>query len=513
MNVVAAENAIVKGLAEDGGLFTPLDFNVRLILDDIKNKSYKEIAEMILTNFFDTLDKTKIKNAINIAYDKFGKKEVTPTKKVIGKNGNADLYLELFHGPTSAFKDVALTILPHLLTISYDKLGIDKKVYILCATSGDTVKAALEGFKDVNNTYITVFYPKNSVSKIQELQMLTTTGNNTNVVSVNGNFDDCQRIVKKLMKENDALLKNKNVLFSSANSINIGRLVPQIVYYIKSYFDLVNANEIKINEKINFSVPTGNFGDILAGYIAKKIGLPIDKLICASNKNNILTDFLNTGVYDARREFYNTNSPSMDIIISSNLERLLFIESGYDDKFIKNIMTELDKNKFYDLNEKYKNVYDNIKKTFVGYYADVDETNATIKKVYDEYNYLIDTHTAVAKVVKDKFVNDENVDQVSRNNKTVILSTASPFKFCKSVYDAINDIDDKNNKSNIDEFEIMNQLENETNNKTKNETKVEAPKNLKILNTLEVLHKDNVDVKDAYDYIKNKIEVLNENKK
>ena len=281
-NVVNAETAIVKGLAEDGGLFTPIDFNSRLILDDIKNKSYKDIAEIILTNFFDTLDKNKIKNAINNAYDKFDTKDVTPTKKVSDKNGNDDFYLELFHGPTSAFKDVALTMLPHLLTISYDKLGINKKVYILCATSGDTGKAALEGFKDVNNTYITVFYPNKSVSKIQELQMNTTTGNNTNVVSVNGNFDDCQKVVKSLMKESDELLKDKNVLFSSANSINIGRLVPQIVYYIKSYFDLVNTNEIKLNEKINFCVPTGNFGDILAGYIAKRIGLPIDKLICAS---------------------------------------------------------------------------------------------------------------------------------------------------------------------------------------------------------------------------------------
>ena len=503
MNAVFAETAIVKGLAEDGGLFTPVDFNLRLILDDIKNKSYKEIAELILTNFFDTLDNNKIKNAINIAYDKFDNRDVTPTKKVTDKNESDDFYLELFHGPTSAFKDVALTILPHLLTISYDKLNINKKIYILCATSGDTGKAALEGFKDVNNTYITVFYPYESVSKIQELQMLTTEGNNTNIVSVNGNFDDCQKVVKNLMKESEELLKDKNVLFSSANSINIGRLVPQIVYYIKSYFDLVNKGDIKINEKINFVVPTGNFGDILAGYIAKRIGLPIDKLICASNKNNILTDFLNTGVYDARRKFYNTNSPSMDIIISSNLERLLFIESGYDDKFIKYIMEELDKNKFYDLNEKYKNVYENIKKTFVGYFADVDETNATIKKVYDEYNYLIDTHTAVAKVAKDKFVNDENIDEASRKNKTVILSTASPYKFCTSVYDAING--NANNYNDIDEFDIMEKLENQTN--------TTAPKNLKNLNSLPILHKDNVDVNDAYNYIKNKIDELNKNVK
>ena len=503
MNAVFAENAIVKGLAEDGGLFTPVDFNLRLILDDIKNKSYKEIAELILTNFFDTLDNNKIKNAINIAYDKFDNRDVTPTKKVTDKNGNDDFYLELFHGPTSAFKDVALTILPHLLTISYDKLNINKKIYILCATSGDTGKAALEGFKDVNNTYITVFYPYESVSKIQELQMLTTEGNNTNIVSINGNFDDCQKVVKNLMKESEELLKDKNVLFSSANSINIGRLVPQIVYYIKSYFDLVNKGDIKINEKINFVVPTGNFGDILAGYIAKRIGLPIDKLICASNKNNILTDFLNTGVYDARRKFYNTNSPSMDIIISSNLERLLFIESGYDDKFIKNIMEELDENKFYDLNEKYKNVYENIKKTFVGYFADEDETKAIIKKVYDGYNYLIDTHTAVAKVAKDKFVNDENIDEASRKNKTVILSTASPYKFCTSVYDAING--NVNNYNNIDEFDIMEKLENQTN--------TISPKNLKNLNSLPILHKDNVDVNDAYDYIKNKIDELNKNVK
>ena len=499
MNVVLAETAIVKGLAEDGGLFTPIDFNSRLILDDIKNKSYKDIAEIILTNFFDTLDKNKIKNAINNAYDKFDTKDVTPTKKVSDKNGNDDFYLELFHGPTSAFKDVALTMLPHLLTISYDKLSINKKVYILCATSGDTGKAALEGFKDVNNTYITVFYPNKSVSKIQELQMSTTTGNNTNVVSVNGNFDDCQKVVKSLMKESDELLKDKNVLFSSANSINIGRLVPQIVYYIKSYFDLVNTNEIKLNEKINFCVPTGNFGDILAGYIAKRIGLPIDKLICASNKNNILTDFLNTGIYDARRKFYNTNSPSMDIIISSNLERLLYIESGYDDKFIKKIMEELDTNKVFDLNKNFKDVYENIKKTFVGYFADVNETNATIKKVYDEYNYLIDTHTAVAKAAKDKFANDENIDETSRKNKTVILSTASPYKFCTSVYNAING--NLNNNTNIDEFEIMTKLENETNTK--------APKNLCSLNTLPILHSDNIDKEEAREYIQNKIDILN----
>ena len=491
MNVVSAETAIVKGLAEDGGLFTPVDFNFRLILDDIKNKSYKEIAELIITNFFDTLDKIKIKNAINIAYDKFDTKDVTPTKKVTDKNGNDDFYLELFHGPTSAFKDVALTMLPHLLTISYDKLNINKKIYVLCATSGDTGKAALEGFKDVNNTYITVFYPYESVSKIQELQMITTTGENTNVVSINGNFDDCQKVVKNLMKESEELLKDKNVLFSSANSIN-------------SYFDLVNNGYIKLNERVNFSVPTGNFGDILAGFFAKRLGLPIDKLICASNKNNILTDFLNTGVYDARREFYNTNSPSMDIIISSNLERLLFIASDYDYKFIKNIMVELDKNKFYDLNDKYKNVYDNIKKTFVGYYADIDETNATIKKVYDEFEYLIDTHTAVAKCVKDKFVNDENIDEVSRKNKTVILSTASPYKFCTSVYDAINASANnnvyKNKDLNIDEFSIMENLEKETNTK--------APKNLSSLNTLKVLHNDNVNKDDAKEYIINKIKDL-----
>ena len=498
INVVAAENAIVKGLAEDGGLFTPLDLNIRLILDDIKNKSYKEIAEMILTHFFDTLDKNKIKNAVNIAYDKFDTKEVTPLKKVIDKNENADYYLELFHGPTSAFKDVALTILPHLLNLSYEKLCIDKKVYILCATSGDTGKAALEGFKDVNNTYITVFYPNNSVSKIQELQMITTTGNNTNVVSINGNFDDCQRVVKNLMKKSETLLKDKKVLFSSANSINIGRLVPQIVYYIKSYFDLVNANEIRINEKINFSVPTGNFGDILVGYIAKKIGLPIDKLICASNKNNILTDFLIFFMYDARREIFNTNSPSMDIIISSNLERLLFIESGYDVEFIKNIMNELDTNKVYDLNKINKDVFLDIKKTFVGYFADIEETNAAIKEVYEDYNYLIDTHTAVAKVAKDKFVNDENIDDSSKKNKTVILSTASPYKFCTSVYAAINGKQDKN----IDEFSIMKNLEKETNTL--------APKNLKVLDTLEILHKDNIDENEAYEYIDNKIKNLND---
>ena len=502
-NVVNAESAIVKGLSSDGGLFTPNKFDKIINVDKLKNMTYKDIAYFIITYFFDTLDKEKIKNAINNAYDKFGDSDVTPTRKVNMKD-EIDYYLELFHGPTSAFKDVALTMLPHLLTISYDKLNIDKLIYILCATSGDTGKSALEGFKDVKNTYITVFYPNNFVSKIQELQMKTTTGKNTNVVSVNGNFDDCQRIVKNLMKESDSILKNKNVLFSSANSINIGRLIPQVVYYIKSYIDLLNNNEIKNNEKINFVVPTGNFGDILAGYIAKKMGLPIDKLICASNKNNILTDFLNTGVYDAKRTFYNTNSPSMDIIISSNLERLLYIESGYDDEFIKKIYKDLENDKKFEID---KNLLNKINETFLGFYADENETNDIIKKVFDESKYLIDTHTAVAKCCKDKFENKK-----MNNNKTVILSTASPYKFCKSVYEAVGaatkDVGaatcrtgKQNASPTNDEFSIMSALEKISN--------TSAPKNLKVLNELPILHKDNVDVGEAENYIAiNKLNVL-----
>lgn len=479
-DIVNEFEAIVKGLSNDGGLYTPvmfksIDIESLYNISKIDNKiSYKKLSSTLLKLFFDDYELTGLESFVNKAYSLFDDEDVTPTSKI-----GDDYLLELYHGPTSAFKDVALTILPYLMTSSYKKLNIEKLIYILCATSGDTGKAALEGFKDVENTYITVFYPKGAVSATQELQMVTTTGSNTNIVSVNANFDECQKIVKECMNNRDEILKDKNVLFSSANSINIGRLIPQVVYYFKSYFDLVNANEIKMGDKINFIVPTGNFGDILAGYFAKKIGLYIDKLVCATNKNDVLDEFLNTGLYNADREFYETISPSMDILISSNLERLLFIESGYDAEYIKQIMTELSDNKKYTLRE---DIFNIIKQTFLSYKCDDENIVNTIKESFEKYNRVIDTHTACAVYAT------WNLKNKLGNNKNVILSTASPYKFSKHVLKAINNSDIE------DDFECMREL-----NKLSN---IKVSSNLINLKTMEILHDINIDVKNGVNYIK-----------
>ncbi len=453
--IVDSKTAIINGLASNGGLYVP--YNIKKI-DDIyklRNLSYKELANQIITIFFCELD---IKDCVNKAYgDNFDTKEITPIKKI-----NGDYFLELYHGPTCAFKDIALQFLPHILIKSNSD---NKPIVILSATSGDTGKAALEGFKDVDNTKICVLYPYKMVSIVQERQMSTTGGNNTEVIAVKGNFDDCQRMVKDIL-ENNGL---EDIHLTSANSINIARLIPQVVYYFKAYFDLLNNNEINKDDKVDYYVPTGNFGDILAGYIAKQLGLPVGKLICASNKNNVLTDFLNDGVYKADREFYNTMEPSIDILVSSNLERLLFLKSK-DDKLVKDLMESLKINKKYKIS---KELLSSIKEDFIGVDAKENEVKEVIKEYFEKYNYLIDPHSAVALVASKK---------VNSNNKKVILSTASPFKFSKDVYKCLTE---EEINDDLKAIEILEDY-----------TKLKAPKSLSVLKNLEVRFKEVIDSKD-----------------
>jgi threonine synthase len=360
--------------------------------------------------------------------------------------------LELWHGPTCAFKDMALQILPYFLTTSIKKLNVDKKVVILVATSGDTGKAALEGFKDVEGTQIMVFYPEDGVSPMQKRQMTTQEGANVGVCAIKGNFDDCQNGVKAIFTDNEVKekLSNGGYMFSSANSINWGRLVPQIVYYVSAYATLVADKEIDLGERINIVVPTGNFGNILAGYYAKKMGVPIDKLICASNVNKVLTDFINTGIYDRNREFYATCSPSMDILISSNLERLLYLVTGEDDALIRDWFGQLATTGRYEVNDAVKAV---LKEEFYGGYCDDADTKKTIKEIYDKYGYTCDTHTAVA--VK---VYEDYKAQTGDDTSTIIASTASPYKFSASVLEAID-----GKVSNIDEYDMVNILNERSN--------------------------------------------------
>lgn len=451
------KTALLQGLSEDGGLFILENLNEKkLNFDSFIEKNYTEIALEVLKIFF-SFDEKKLKTAIEKAYSKFSTPKITPLVEL--KNAHI---LELFYGPTSAFKDVALTLLPYLIQLALE--GSEQKILILTATSGDTGKAALEGFKDVDQTEIIVFYPKNGVSKIQELQMRTQEGENTKVYAIIGNFDDAQTAVKNIFLDENLQKKLGNKKLSSANSINIGRLTPQIVYYIVAYLDLVKNNKIKMGDKINFVVPTGNFGDILAGYYAKKLGLPINKLVCASNKNNVLYDFLTTGKYNKNREFLKTTSPSMDILISSNLERLLYDLSGGDDKYIKSLMEDLNKFGKYTISDK---VFQKLKEQFGAGYASDEETTQIIKKVWEEENYLLDPHTAVAY----KVMLEQNLV-----GTTVVLATASPYKFCSSVAEAIL------GESSSDEFLLMEKLFSTTN--------VKIPENLKNLNKKEVKYSD-----------------------
>jgi threonine synthase len=441
---VTASKAILKGIAEDGGLYVPdyiptIDFNI----DELAKLDYKSLAYLVMSKFFTDFTEAELKACIDKAYDsKFTTEEITPVKKI------GDTYfLELYYGPTLAFKDVALSILPHLLKTSVKKQGIDKNILILTATSGDTGKAALEGFNNVDGTKIIVFYPVEGVSIVQKLQMVTHNGNNTHVVAIKGNFDDAQTAVKNVFTD-DSMQKSldeKDYVFSSANSINIGRLIPQVVYYFYSYISLYKKGDISKDEKINVVVPTGNFGNILAGYLAKNMGLPIDKLICASNENKVLYDFITTGTYDKNREFFITNSPSMDIIVSSNLERLLYFVSGNDSAKISELMKALKTNGKYEITEDMKKQLCD----FYGAYASEKETTDEIKALYYNYKEIIDTHTAVAASVYNKYK-----AETKDSTKTIVLSTASPYKFPKAVMNAI---DEK--YSSLDEFELIKEMD------------------------------------------------------
>jgi len=437
-------SAITKGLADDGGLFLPGEIP-QLSIEKLcaENLSYTDLAYVVLGAYLSDYGEDTLKECIKGAYSKsFNDKKVTPVVKLDDNN----YVLELWHGPTAAFKDVALQLLPHLIVEGKKKLGLEEETLILVATSGDTGKAALEGFKDVKGTSVLCFYPKDGVAPLQEIQMNTQQGKNVHVVSVAGNFDDTQTGVKNIFSDaaHNEKLRQNGKAFSSANSINFGRLCPQIVYYFSAYCQLVQAGEITIGEQIDVVVPTGNFGNILAGWYAKKMGVPIGKLICASNKNNILTEFLNSGTYDANRELYKTVSPSMDILISSNLERLLFEALGRNAGETKNLMEQLKKEGKYSLEA---DAQKKIRMDFEGGYASEEDTLVAIKEVWDKYNYLVDTHTAVAFSVSEK--------TPSNGNKRILVSTANPYKFPDSVLKALGSETDTDDFRNIDILESL----------------------------------------------------------
>lgn len=469
--IVESHNAIIQGLAKDGGLFTPENINIHINVDELTNLSYQQIATKVIHAFLDDFTEEEISSSVNQAYDtKFDTEEIVPLHKI------EDAYLmELYHGPTSAFKDIALTLLPHLLIQSYNKENRHDTISILTATSGDTGKAALSGFADVKHTAITVFYPEVDVSQVQKKQMQTATGDNVEVIAVKGNFDDCQRMVKEATQDPQVLASLHNVTISSANSINVGRLIPQVVYYYSSYCKLVKDGAIQCGDPVNFVVPTGNFGDILAGYLAYRTGLPVNQLICASNSNNVLTDFLNTGTYSIHRPFIPTMSPSMDILISSNLERLLFIMSDNDNFFVANMMKELNEQGSYTIPS---NIQEKISSIFKGYWTSEEDCAKTIHDLYKKEHVLIDPHTAVGLHAYRQY-------QLQTQDKTpsIVLSTASPYKFCKDVYQAVS--------SNCieDDFEAMDALHTYT--------QTAIPSNLACLKDLPVRFTRSIEKEDG----------------
>lgn len=473
--------AIIQGISEDKGLYVPTEIPaLPFKIEEMMGKSYQEIAFKVIGAFFDDYTEEEMRYCINGAYDeKFEAKEIAP----IVQAGDA-CFLELYHGKTAAFKDMALSILPYLLTTATKKEKEEKKICILTATSGDTGKAALEGFADVPGTEIIVFFPNQGVSQVQERQMVTQEGANTHVFAINGNFDDAQTGVKKIFND-DAFaekLAKEGCKLSSANSINIGRLVPQVAYYVYSYIKLVEQNVLKNGDKMNIVVPTGNFGNILAGYYAKQMGIPVGRFICASNENKVLTDFINTGVYDIKREFYLTNSPSMDILISSNLERLLYHLSGGNGQEIKSLMESLETEKRYEVSEKIKNGMED----FYGGFADVEMTNETIGRMYKDNGYLMDTHTAVAyKVYEDyrKTTGDET--------PTIIASTASAYKFAESVAKSIGLGEEENG------FRYVEALAEKTG--------VRVPKGLKDLDKKEVRHTGVIDIDQMQETVEHSV--------
>lgn len=475
-------DAILQGIGSDGGLLVP-DFELdQKDLKALQHLSYVDMATEIMTSFVGEEEKEEMRALCQKAYGQnLFPQEVVPVKQA------GDVFIaELFQGPTAAFKDMALSLLPHFMTYSLKKKGEQRKVMILAATSGDTGKAALEGFKDVDGTYIQVFYPVDGVSPIQKQQMVTQTGNNVDVVGIQGNFDDAQRAVKQAFQSSALkdLCDEHHVFLSSANSINIGRLIPQIVYYFYSYMTLVNKNEIRLGESVHFTIPSGNFGNCLAGVLAKKMGLPIQKFIVASNKNNILTDFFRTGKYDARREFYKTNAPAMDILVSSNLERLVYM-MAQDSQKVKSYMDDLNQNGVYEISS---DLLEKIQDVFKAGWLNEDEVLDTIKTCFEQTGYLLDTHTAIGYGVYKEYQKASGDE-----TKTIILATASPYKFADSVYKALTD-------QSLSEYQAIEAVYEKTG--------VDIPKPLVQLDQKEILHQKVIDKDDIIYEISQKIKEL-----
>ena len=480
---VTASMAILKGLSEDGGLFVPDNIpKLDVPMEKLAQMTYQETAYEVMSRFLTDFTEEELKDCINKAYDsKFDTEKIAPLHEADGA-----YFLELFHGATIAFKDMALSILPHLMTTAAKKNNVRNEIVILTATSGDTGKAAMAGFADVPGTRIIVFYPKHGVSPIQEKQMVTQKGANTYVVGITGNFDDAQTAVKKMFNDHElaAELDKAGFQFSSANSINIGRLVPQIVYYVYAYATLVHDGKIKDGQEINVVVPTGNFGNILAAYYAKQMGLPIHKLICASNENRVLYDFFRTGTYDRKRDFILTTSPSMDILISSNLERLIYRLAGENAEKCAELMKSLSEGGEYTITEEMKAQLGD----FYGNFCSEEETANTISEIYKDSNYVIDTHTAVAAGVYKKYVSETD-DHLP----TVIASTASPYKFTRSVMDALGE-----DHKDLDDFGLVDALSALS--------KVPVPRAVEEIRTAPVLHDKVVDAVDMPAAVK---EILN----
>jgi threonine synthase len=484
-NRVTASRAVLQGLSSDGGLFVPETIPVLTKnMDELSAMNYRELAFEVMKLFLTDYTEEELKDCINKAYDdKFDTPEIAPLKKV----GEA-YYLELFHGATIAFKDMALSILPHLLTKSAEKNKVQEEIVILTATSGDTGKAALAGFADVEGTKIIVFYPKDGVSSVQEKQMVTQKGDNTDVIGIFGNFDDAQTGVKMMFNNTELAerLKKAGYLFSSANSINIGRLVPQIVYYVYAYVSLYRKKQVLLGEKINFAVPTGNFGNILAGYYAKCMGVPIDKLICASNENKVLFDFFQTGCYNRNREFILTESPSMDILVSSNLERLIYHIADCDSQKTAQFMKALSTDGIYEISESMKAKLE----SFIGGWASEAETREAIHTEFIENGYVIDTHTAVAASVYRRLLKETN-----NATKTVIVSTASPYKFATSVLQEI-----QSEKVPEDDYEQAILLKKVSN--------TEIPKAVEEIRTAPILHNKVCEIGKMQTIVENILKII-----
>ncbi|MBP6125940.1 MAG: threonine synthase [Leptotrichiaceae bacterium] len=471
----------LHGLANDGGLYIPEHIpNIKLNYKELKDLSYQELSEKIIKLFFTEFSDEEIKFAVNNAYNNsnFTNEEIVPVYKLNDKVS----FGELFHGRTLAFKDLALSLFPYLLLLSKEKQKENRKILILTATSGDTGKAALEGFKNLKGINIIVFYPKHGVSPMQEEQMRKQLGDNVDIVAINGNFDDAQNSVKYIFSSEE--FKNysneNNIMFSSANSINIGRLFPQVIYYISTYLNLVNSGTIREGEEFNVVVPTGNFGNILAGYIAKKLGIPIKKFISASNKNNVLSDFFKTGIYNKNRSFFATCSPSMDILISSNFERYLYYSTGENSERVIELMNDLYSKGTLKVSD---SELTQIQEEFYGEFSNDEETVNAIKNVYKEYKYLMDPHTAVAYSVYDKLD-----DKLDKNIHTVIMSTAHPFKFPIPIAKALEIDENKEPYSILDDVSEV--------------TGIELPKKLEEIRKEEIKFSKVIDKSDINNYVK-----------